>query len=159
MSTTSHVPGPSADRAVFGAMLRTSLLPSGLCGLVTVIVLTVFRGAAGLLGSVAGVLIALVFFVAGLAVMRRLSDGNPMTLMAAALAVFLGQLLFLGVVIVVLGGVAGLDGVSLGVGALVVALAWQVFQVVAFVRTRRLVYDPPPGALVDTDGDPRDKRV
>lgn len=133
---------PSGDSAVFGAMLRTALLPSAVCGLGAVLVLWVARGPAGLLGAIVGVAVALVFFVAGLAVMRRLSDGNPMTLMVAALAVFLGQLLFLGAVILVLGSVPGLDGVAVGVGALVVALAWQVFQILAFLRTRRPVFDP-----------------
>ena len=141
--TTSHPPVASGDSAVFGAMLRSALIPSALCGLAAIVVLWVARGPAGLLGSICGVAVALVFFVAGLAVMRRLSDGNPMTLMVAALAVFLGQLLFLGAIILVLGSVSALDGVAVGLGALVVALAWQVFQILAFLRTRRPVYDPP----------------
>lgn len=145
----TSAPVPSRDSAVFGAMLRSALLPSASCGLAAVVVLAVVRGPAGLLGSACGVAVALVFFVAGLAVMRRLSDGNPMTLMVAALAVFLGQLIFLGVVILVLGSIPALDGVSVGVGALVVALAWQVFQIIAFLRTRRPVYDPSPVGLGD----------
>lgn len=135
---------PSGDSALFAAMLRTALVPSAVCGLVAVIALWGARGLAGALGSTGGVVVALVFFVAGLAVMRRLSNGNPVTLMAAALAVFLGQLFFLGGIILVLGGVTGLDGVSFGLGALVVALAWQVFQIVAFLRSRRPVFDPSP---------------
>ncbi|MDQ2758128.1 MAG: hypothetical protein M3Y71_16505 [Actinomycetota bacterium] len=142
--TTSHGHVPSGDSALFAAMLRTALLPSAVCGLAAVVALWVTRGPAGLLGSLTGVAVALVFFVAGLAVMRRLSNGDPMILMVAALAVFLGQLVFLGAVILVLGSVSALDGVAVGLGVLVVALAWQVFQIIAFLRSRRPVFDPPP---------------
>jgi len=142
--STPHSNTPSGDTVVFAAMLSTALLPSAVCGLVAVVVLGMTRGTAGLVGSALGVVVTLVFFVAGLVVMRRLSDGNPMTLMVAALAVFLGQLIFLGVIILVLGTVSGLDGVAVGLGALVVALAWQVFQIVAFLRSRRPVFDPSP---------------
>lgn len=133
---------PAADRVLFSAMLRTALVPSSACGLVGVIVLWATRGPSGAIGSVGGVAVSLVFFVVGLLVMRRLSDGNPMTLMIAALAVFLGQIIFLGVIILALGNVTRLDGVAFGVGAFVVAIAWQVFQILAFVRSRRPVFEP-----------------
>lgn len=139
--TSTDVGTPSADSVLFSAMLRTALLPSSACGLVSIVVLWAVRGPAGAVGATGGVAVSLVFFVVGLLVMRRLSDGNPMTLMVTALAVFLGQIIFLGVIILALGALAQLDGVAFGVGALVVALAWQVAQIYAFIRSRRPVYE------------------
>ncbi|MEO7061085.1 MAG: hypothetical protein ABI083_15290 [Lapillicoccus sp.] len=139
--TSAPTGTPSAESVLFSAMLRTALLPSLACGLAGIIVLWIARGPSGALGAAGGVVVSLVFFVAGLLVMRRLSDGNPLTLMVAALAVFLGQIIFLGVIILVLGSVSWLDGVAFGVGALVVALAWQVFQIRAFIQSRRPVFD------------------
>lgn len=139
--TSIDVGTPSADSVLFSAMLRTALLPSSACGFVSIGVFWVMRGVAGALGATGGVAVSLGFFVVGLLVMRRLSDGTPMTLMVTALAVFLGQIIFLGLIILVLGTVAQLDGVAFGVGALVVALAWQVAQIFAFIRSRRPVYE------------------
>jgi len=134
--TSTDVGTPSADSVLFSAMLRTALLPSSACGLVSIVVLWAVRGPAGAVGATGGVAVSLVFFVVGLLVMRRLSDGNPMTLMVTALAVFLGQIIFLGVIILALGPLAQLDGV-----AFVVALAWQVAQIYAFIKSRRPVYE------------------
>jgi len=140
--TSAPTGTPSADSVLFSAMLQTALWPSLACGLASIVVLWATRGPSGALGAAGGVIVSLAFFVVGLLVMRRLSDGNPMTLMIAALAVFLGQIIFLGVIILVLGSVAWLDGVAFGVGALVIALAWQVFQILAFIRSRRPVFEP-----------------
>jgi ATP synthase protein I len=58
--------------------------------------------------------------------------------------VFLGQMIFLLLVIVALKDADWLDGTAFGLTALAVALVWQVFQVIAYVRTRRLAFDAPP---------------
>jgi ATP synthase protein I len=60
------------------------------------------------------------------------------------MAVFLGQLIFLLVVIIALQRASWLNGTAFGVAALAVALVWQVFQVVAYVRSRKLAFDAPP---------------
>jgi len=133
-------PTAPAQGAPFAAMLRTALAPSTACGLAAVVVLWLLRGPAGGLAAIGGVATAVVFFAAGLLVMRRLAGDNPLALVASALAVFLGQVIFLGIVILVLGRAAWLDGVAFGVAILVVALAWQVFQVVAFRGSRQPVY-------------------
>ncbi len=143
--TSEQVRTASAQSDLFGAMLRTALLPGTACGLLAVVVFGFARGVSGALAAAGGVAVAVIFFASGLMVMKRLVDDNPMTLVTAALAVFLAQVLFLGVIILSLAGASWLDGVAFGVAVLVVALAWQVLQVVAFSRTRRLVYDPSRG--------------
>jgi ATP synthase protein I len=59
------------------------------------------------------------------------------------MAVYLGQVIFLGVVIYSLSGASWLDGKAFGLSVLAVALIWQVCQVVAFMRLRQPVYDEP----------------
>ena len=142
--TSERVRAASAESVLFAAMLRTALLPSAACGVLAIAVLWVMRGLSGGLAAAGGVAVALVFFGAGLLVMKRLATDNPMTLVTGALAVFLGQVIFLGVIILTLSSADWLDGVAFGAAVLVVALAWQVFQVVAFARTRRPVYEPSP---------------
>ena len=139
---TSHqVPAGSDGGAPFAAMLRTAFLPSVLCGVAAVVVFWVSKGASSGLAALGGVLVAVIFFAPGLIVMKRVVNDNPLSLVAAALAVFLGQVIFLGVVILSLARASWLDGVAFGIAILVVALAWQVFQVVAFVKRRTPVYD------------------
>lgn len=141
-------------RAPFSAMLRGGLLPSLVAGVLTVVVAWVVRGGTGALAAVLGVILAMVFFAGGLWVMTRIVGAQPISLMAGALAVYFGQVIVLGVVILSLYAAAWLDGPAFGVSILVVTLVWQVFQVRAFIRSRRPVYDEPVyGAPGDAAGE------
>ena len=76
--------------------------------------------------------------------MRKLGGASdPFRFLASALAVFMGQMIFLLVVIIALQSATWLDGTAFGITVLAVAVVWQVFQVVAFVRSRRLAFDAP----------------
>ena len=70
-----------------------------------------------------------------------MTNANPLSGLAGAIAVYLGQVIFLGVVILTLSGASWLDGTSFGLSVLAIALIWQVLQVVAFCRLRQPVYD------------------
>jgi len=135
---------PHADRDPFAVMLRGAFLPTVAVGPVAVVVAALVAGGKAALGAALGFVIALAFFALGLIVMRRLGGAlDPLRFLASALAVFMGQMIFLLVVIMALKDASWLDGTAFGVTVLAVALVWQVFQVVAFVRSRRLVYDAP----------------
>ncbi|MDE9365938.1 hypothetical protein PZ938_10020 [Luteipulveratus sp. YIM 133132] len=133
---------PVGDRP-FAVMLRAGAVATMIALPVVVIVLWLVRDAKGGGSAALGALIAILFFAAGLAVMQRIAGDNPMTMMAGALAVYLGQIIFLGIIILVLGGVDWIDGVAFGLAVLVIALVWQVAQVLAFMRMRKPVYDSP----------------
>lgn len=143
---TEH-PAP-APAAPFAAMLRGALVPSLVAAPLVVIALWVARGSRGGLAALLAVVVTIAFFAGGLAVMKRVTNANPLSLLAGALAVYLGQVLFLGIVIISLSRASWLDGTAFGIAALAVTLVWQVGQVVAFVRMRKSVYDAPasPGA-------------
>ena len=139
MSAPQH-----ADRDPFAVMLRGAFLPTVAVGPVAVVVAALVGGGKSALGAALGYCIALAFFALGLLIMRKLGGASdPFRFLASALAVFMGQLIFLLVVIIALQSATWLDGTAFGLTILAVALVWQVFQVVAFVRSRRLVFDAP----------------
>ena len=127
----------------FAAMLRGALIPMICTTPVIVLVFWITRQTRGGLAALLGVFIAVVFFAGGLYVMKRVSNANPISVLAGALAVYLGQVIFLGLVIFSLSGADWLDGKAFGLSVLAVALIWQLSQVVAFVRLRKPVYDEP----------------
>jgi ATP synthase protein I len=145
VTTASSGPAP-APNAPFNAMLRGAILPSIAAGLVATAVLWVLRRSDGGLAALLGVAVAVVFFAAGLYVMKRVVGANPLSVLAGALAVYLGQIIFLGIIILVLSDARWLDGTAFGLAILVVALVWQVCQVVTFLRMRHSVYDEPSSA-------------
>ena len=125
----------------FAAMLRGAVIPTVCTAPVIVLAFWLTRQTRGALAALLGVSIAVVFFAGGLYVMKRVATANPISVLAGALAVYLGQVLFLGLVIIALSGADWLDGRAFGLSVLAVALVWQVFQVVAFIRLRQPVYD------------------
>ena len=131
-------PGPP-----FAAMLRGALIPTVCTAPVIVMMFWITRQTRGGLAALLGVCIAVAFFASGLYVMKRLTNANPISVLAGALAVYLGQVIFLGFVIFALSGADWLDGQAFGLSVLAVALIWQLSQVVAFMRLRKPVYDEP----------------
>jgi ATP synthase protein I len=137
MSATPHT-----DRDPFAVMLRGAFLPTLAVGPLAVVVAALIGGGKAALGAALGFAIAITFFALGLLVMRKLGGASdPFRFLASALAVFMGQMIFLLVVIIALQSATWLDGTAFGITVLAVAVVWQVFQVVAFVRSRRLVFD------------------
>jgi len=128
---------------LFAAMLRAAVIPVVAAAPVIVLVFWITRQARGGLAALLGVCIAVVFFASGLYVMKRVTNSNPLSVLAGALAVYLGQVIFLGLVILALSGADWLDGEAFGLSILAVALVWQLSQVVTFVRLRKPVYDEP----------------
>jgi ATP synthase protein I len=144
----------------FAAMLRATVIPMIATVPVIVAVFWVTRGSRGGLAALLGVSIAVAFFASGLYVMGRVTNANPLSVLAGALAVYLGQVIFLGVVILTFSGAHWLDGTAFGLSVLAVALIWQVCQVVAFMRLRKPVYDKPVDERADQPGvEPAQRRL
>jgi ATP synthase protein I len=135
-----------ATRDPFAAMLHRAFLPTVVLSVVGVVIVWAAVGERVAGAAMLGVLVTISFFSLGLLVMVRLrSAQDPARFLASALAVVMGQLIFLLLVIIALSGAAWLDGRSFGLAALAVALVWQLLQVMAFVRGRRLAYDEISG--------------
>lgn len=140
----------AAPVAPFAAMLGDTVMPMLATTPVIVAVFWIVRGARGGLSALLGVCIAATFFAVGLYVMSRLTNADPRSVLVAAIAVYLGQIIFLGVVLVSFSGASWLDGKAFGLSVLAVALTWQLAQLVAFLKIRKPVYDDR-GAGVPAD--------
>jgi len=159
--TTDHIPDDMAKPQVpgpaqvppFTAMLRATVRPVAAAVPVVVAGFWIARGTGGGLAALLGVATAVLFFAGGLYVMGRVANANPISVLAGAMAVYLGQVSFLGVVILSLSGARWLDGKAFGLSVLAVALIWQVCQVVAFTRLRQPVYDEPADQSADHSAD------
>jgi len=146
--TQAHAPGP-VPVPPFAAMLRATVLPMIISVPVILAVFWITAGTRGGLAALLGVSIAVAFFAGGQYVMGRVSNASPISVLAGALAVYLGQVIFLGVVIFTFSGADWLDGTAFGLSVLAVALIWQVCQVVAFTRLRQPVFDQPAAEQSD----------
>ena len=133
----------SAYGSPFAAMLRGALIPLAWTTPVIVVSFWATRHTRGGLAALLGVCVAVIFFWSGLYVMRRVTNENPISVLVGALAVYLGQVIFLGLVIVSLSSANWLDGTAFGLSILAVALVWQVAQIRAFMQLRKPVYDEP----------------
>ena len=150
----THTAGP-ASVLPFASMLRAAVIPVAVAAPVIVVVCWVTGGSRGGLSALLGVLVVVIFFAGGLYALKTLANGNPMVLMAGALAVFFGQVIFLGLVIVAFRGADWLDARSFALAVLAVSLVWQTSQIVAFTRLRRPVYDEPHDEPHDVPADLR----
>ncbi|UIJ36403.1 hypothetical protein [Allobranchiibius sp. GilTou73] len=140
---SAPAPAQRAQPSPFDTMLRTAFLPSLGAGVVTAVVAWIVAGGRAGLSAAFGAALALIFFAAGLLVMRKVIDVNAVALMAAAMAVFFGQLILVLLVMLAATTVLDLQALPTMIGVVVVVLVWQIFQVLGFVRSRRPVYDPP----------------
>lgn len=141
------VPEPPA--LPFATMLRVGIFVNAVCLPVLAIIWWITNGPKGGASAAMGVLVALVFFAGGLGVLQRVPNDNTMLLLASALAVYLGQVIFLGIIILALSGRDWIDGWAFGLSVLVTALAWQVAQVVAYLRAPKAVYSDLSSATVE----------
>jgi ATP synthase protein I len=135
----------------YAAMLRGSLVPTLVVGVVCVVVATVVAGVPGLVGALLALAIVTLSFSATLLVMRWAAKNGPTNVMAAALATYMGKVLVLGVFLVVFGRASWLDGPSFGLTAIVCAVVWLVFEARAYYRMRVLVFGEQtlPGQATD----------
>ncbi|GAB3486588.1 hypothetical protein [Flexivirga lutea] len=143
---------PAPPAVPFATMLRAGIVANAVCLPVLTIVFWILNGPKGGASAAIGVLVALVFFAGGLGLLQRVPNDNTMLLLASALAVYLGQVIFLGIIILALSERDWIDGWAFGLSVLVTALAWQVAQVTAYVRAPKAVYSELSGA---TEGSTR----
>src|SRR5450759_2924498 len=111
---THTQPSGPAPVLPFTAMLRATVTPMIATVPVIVAVFWITRQSRGGLAALLGVFIAVVFFASGLYVMKRVTNASPLSVLAGALAVYLGQVIFLGLVILSLSGADWLDGKAFG---------------------------------------------
>lgn len=132
---------PRAD-SVFTVMLRKSLPPALLAGVLTAGAQWVVQGPQSAGSGLFGALLAVAFFASALVMMARfVTDGNPMLFMAVGMSVYLAQVIVLLGVLILARQVDVLDLQAAGIAMLVVVLVWQVAQLCAWRSARVPIYD------------------
>lgn len=127
-------------------MLRSALLPSAIAGALTVIAMVLWRGSDALAGSLLGLVVSIAFYATGMLLMSRLMRStSPHAFFAVAMAVYLGQVIGLLLFLMAFLRAAWVDGMALGLVALVVTITWQGCSMWAMRKARIPLYDLPDG--------------
>ncbi|MEP7159966.1 MAG: hypothetical protein ABI746_02575 [Dermatophilaceae bacterium] len=123
-------------------VLRRAVAPAGVAGAVAAVAFLVARGAAAGASAALGVLIGVAFFASGLVLLSpRLRRWDPAVSFVIAVTLYGLQVGVLLVIYELTGGLSWLDGVAVGVGILVVVLAFQLLAVLAWRHARIPIYD------------------
>jgi ATP synthase protein I len=131
---------------LYGAMLRGGVVPAAVVGIAALVVFTLVDGSLGAAGSGLATVVVLVSSVSTLLILRRLAGLDPRVVLMGALVAYFFKVMLLGVFLVLFRHADWLSPLAFAVTAVVVSLASTIGEVVAFVRTRTLIYDEPPAA-------------
>jgi ATP synthase protein I len=123
-------------------ILRGAAIPTAVVAGVVTLVAALTSGADGLFGALVGGVVVVAFFVAGWVALARFGRENPMMLLPIALGTYLGQLLVVGLFIVLVKDVPALDMRALGWAVIACTLTWMIFQLRAFSREKMLYVEP-----------------
>ena len=113
----------------YGRVLRWSVPLTSVVAAVAVVICALLGGSKGAYGALVGVGVVAVFFAISILIVGRAAQTNPMAMMIAALATFLGKIVAFMIVLAVLRHVTAFSGRDLGFTALACILAWSASQV------------------------------
>lgn len=123
-------------------ILRGAAIPTGIAGVVLMVVFLLASGVDGLVGSLLGIVIVGAFFSASLIVTSRASRHGPNAMMAAAMVTYLIKIVLLGVLLVSLRDTTVFDFHAFAISILVGTVVWLSFQVRMFMKTKMLYVEP-----------------
>ncbi|WP_214370098.1 hypothetical protein [Pseudonocardia sp. H11422] len=118
------------------AMQRNALILGAATSVLAIMVSTVVRGGAGVVGSVIGAVLALVAGAVGTLVMKGTARTSPAGVMIGAMTAFAGKIIVLMVVLLVFRGTTLFDNETFAFTLLAVTAAWIAGEVVGFVRAK-----------------------
>jgi hypothetical protein len=133
---------------LYGAMLRGGVVPAAVVGGIALVVFAVVDGAIGASGSLVATVVVLLCSVSTLVLLRRTVGLDPRVVFLAAMIGYFTKVGLLGVFLLLFRHADWMSPLAFAVTAIVVSLAGTVGEIVAFTRTRTLIYDEPaePGA-------------
>jgi ATP synthase protein I len=127
-------------------MLRGGAVPAAIVGVVALAVFTVVDGGVGAAGSLLATGVVLVCSASTLLLLRRTVGLDPRVVFLAAMIGYFTKVFLLGVLLVLFRDADWLSPIAFAVTAIAVSLASTIGEIVAFTRTRTLIYDEPPAA-------------
>jgi FtsH-binding integral membrane protein len=127
----------------FAELLRGSLLPT-LAAAAVCVVVGLFSGPREAWSAAFGALLVILFFGAGLLVMKGSADRAPTTVMLLVMVTYTVKVLLLGATLFLLRDAAWLSGFAAGLAITVCTLVWLFFELRAYRRLRIFAFDPGP---------------
>ena len=128
--------------AYYSRVVRWSLALTSVVAAVAVVLCAVLGGSKGAYGALVGVGVVTAFFAISIIVVGRAARINPMAMMVAALATFLGKIIAFMIVLAVLRHSTAFNARDLGFTALACILAWSAAQVVTSMKLKMLYVEP-----------------
>ena len=127
-------------------MLRGGLVPSLGVGIVAIAVFSLLDGALGAAGSVLATVLVVVSTASTMIILRRMAGLDPRVVFMGAMVSYFFKVMLLGVFLVLFRNADWLSPIAFAVTAIAVSLASTIGEIIAFTRTRTLIYDEPPAA-------------
>jgi hypothetical protein len=121
-------------------------VPAAIVGVVALVVFTVLDGSIGAAGSLVATAVVLVSSASTLLLLRRTVGLDTRVVFLAAMIGYFTKVFLLGVFLVLFRDADWLSPIAFAVTAIAVSLASTIGEIVAFTRTRTLIYDEPPAA-------------
>jgi ATP synthase protein I len=128
------------------SMLRGALIPTLIVGIFSIIISTVVKGSAGLVGSLLAQGIVLIFFATHLAVARLTRDADPMTTMALAMASYFVKLFIFGgflLLVTKLIPETHCNKLAFGLSSIIATFTWLGGEIAAYFRLKTHLQLPP----------------
>lgn len=149
----SATPARSASQSdAFAQLLRGSLLPTAVAGLVCVLV-GLFSSPKAAWSAALGAAVVVFFFSLTLLVMKRTADLPPTTTMIVVMITYTFKVLVLAVAMFALRDVSWASGFAIGLSVTVCAVVWLFFEMRSYKRLRIFAYDPDGEAALDASKD------
>ena len=131
---------------LYGAMLWGGAVPAAVVGVVALVVFTLVDGGIGAAGSALATAVVLVCSASTMILLRRTVGLDTRVVFLAALIGYFTKVGLLGVFLLLFRDADWLSPIAFAVTAIAVSLASTIGEIVAFTRTRTLIYDEPPAA-------------
>jgi ATP synthase protein I len=135
-------PEPPKMLASYGPIARRSAVVAAGAAVIMIALSTAFGGSKGLLGSVLGAALVLVFFTISIAAVSRAEKVSPRAQMVTALTTFIVKILVLMVLVSRFSNTTVFNARLFGLTAIVCILVWSGAQVFWSMRLKVLYVEP-----------------
>jgi ATP synthase protein I len=133
---TKDAPHVATVLRLASAMQRHAVIVSAVVTVIALVVAFLLRGGPGLVGALAGAVLAGGLGWLGTWVMARTARATPAGVMIGAMTAFGVKIIFMLVFLLLFQGTTLFDSRAFAFSMLAVTAAWIIGEVVGFVRTR-----------------------
>jgi uncharacterized membrane protein (GlpM family) len=120
-------------------MWRGAFFPSLITGMVTGLIVSIWRGKSGAIAALLAVLLVFIFFSVHLVVAKISKDVDPVLTMLFAMFSYFAKVIFLGVLLFLISKFTEpntVDRTSFGICAILITLAWLIGEIRAYLKLR-----------------------